>query len=65
MPDETNQAFEYARKISDYFSMALNVGIGAGAAFLLGLKTHLSLLDPLEQERVALAKRNAVGRPLH
>ena len=44
---------------------ALPALIGAGAAFLLGLKTHLSLLDPLEQERVALAKRNAVSRTVH
>jgi hypothetical protein len=33
MPAKPNSAFEYAKKISDYFAMALRVGIGAGAAF--------------------------------
>lgn len=33
MPRRNNDAFEYAKKISDYFAMALRVGVGAGAAF--------------------------------
>ncbi|MCB1382537.1 MAG: hypothetical protein KDJ73_06340 [Notoacmeibacter sp.] len=33
MTNRRNDAFEYAKKISDYFAMALRVGIGAGAAF--------------------------------
>ncbi|PHP67510.1 hypothetical protein CSC94_07325 [Zhengella mangrovi] len=33
MTNQKNSAFEYAKKISDYFAMALRVGIGAGAAF--------------------------------
>ena len=33
MPTRQNAAFEYAKKISDYFAMALRIGIGAGAAF--------------------------------
>ena len=33
MPARQNAAFEYAKKISDYFAMALRIGIGAGAAF--------------------------------
>jgi len=35
MEKDGNEAFDFARRISDYFSMALNVGIGAGAAFAL------------------------------
>lgn len=35
MDENSNEAFDFARRISDYFSMALNVGIGAGAAFAL------------------------------
>ncbi len=33
MTEKPNHAFEYAKRISDYFAMALRVGIGAGAAF--------------------------------
>ena len=43
MSQKSNDAFEYAKKISDYFAMALRVGIGAGAAFGLW---NLAAKDP-------------------
>ncbi len=41
MSSRPNNAFEYAKKISDYFAMALRVAFGAGAAFgLWQLASH-------------------------
>ena len=44
---------------------AIPVSIGLAAAFLLNLKTHLSLLEPLEKERERMAKRAVASRALH
>ncbi|MGF0538073.1 hypothetical protein ACQQ2Q_08775 [Agrobacterium sp. ES01] len=35
MSDKPNEAFIYARRISDYFTIVLHIAIGAGAAFAL------------------------------
>ena len=32
IPDRPNTVYEHAKKVSDYFAMALRVGVGSGAA---------------------------------
>jgi hypothetical protein len=53
MSQKPNDAFEYAKKISDYFAMALRVGVGAGAAFALWELASADASTRLRNELIA------------